>query len=258
MRPIAVMADTWSSVAEHAENLARDGYAYIPADFYYGNVLRDGDLRELRADYMNLEAEFGLGELDPYSPGNRYRSYAQLRIEPDSTDFEYGVFEPYLQTAKYNPDTGGVVREYPLISAELQGNGLLRRLLRSDIEFLRAYPRIDADPADLMVGLHLFRYLAYPDAPAYSSPNWLHKDDENVVFLHLVGLSGNIVGGDNVIAPNGKQFETVLRLTDPFDTLVVNHDKLHAVTPVGTNSRNPVAPARRDVLLVTFQVREGA
>jgi len=247
-----------SGEAEYARDLARDGYAYIPADFYYGNVFRDRALTELRADYRGLEAEFGLGELDPYSPGNRYRRYAQLRVEPDSAEFEYGRFELYKQTKQYNPQTGGVVREYPLISPELQENPLLRRLLQSDIEFLRRYPRIDADPAELMVGLHLFRYLAYPGDPAYSSPNWLHKDDENVVFIHLIGLSGNVVGGDNVIAPNAKQFETVLRLADVFDTLVINHDKLHAVTPIGTSSRNPVAPARRDILLVTFQVRGSA
>jgi hypothetical protein len=250
--------DTRSSASRYAEDLARDGYAYIPAEFYYGTVLRDRELRELRADYLQLEAEFAIGELDLYSPGNRYRRYAQLRVDSGSSEFEYGLFESYVQTPKYNADTGGIVRKYPLISPELQGNLLLRQLLQSDIEFLRAYHRIDADPAELMVGLHLFRYLAYPDDPAYSSPNWLHKDDENVVFVHLVGLSGNTVGGDNVIAPSAKQFETVLRLTDVFDTLVVNHDKLHAVTPIGTSSRNPVAPARRDILLVTFQVRESA
>ncbi|GAA3635384.1 2OG-Fe dioxygenase family protein [Kineosporia mesophila] len=245
-----------TTAAPYVDTLATQGYAHIPADHYYDTVFREHSLEGLRADYLALESEFGRGQLDPYSPGSRYRSYAQLRVDPGSADFEYGLFEQYRQTKAYNPDTGGVVREYPLISPELQENRLLRRLLRSDVEFLRAYPRVDADPSQLSVGLHLFRYLAYAGEPAYSSPNWLHKDDETVVFIHLVGLSGNVVGGDNLIAPNAKRFENVLRLTDPFDTLVVNQDKLHAVTPIGTTSRNPVAPARRDILLVTFQVRD--
>lgn len=243
-------------IVTYAEDLARDGYAYIPGHFYSDNLLQDRKLPELRADYLALESEFARGQLDPYSPGNRYRSYSQLRVKPDWSAFEYGLFESYQQTKKYNPDTGGVVREYPLISPELQSNLLLRQVLSSDIAFLRAYPRFDVDPADLMVGLHLFRYLAYVDDPAYSSPNWLHKDDEHVVFIHHVGLSGNVIGGDNLIAPNAKSFETVLRLTDALDTLVVNQDKLHAVTPVGASSRSPLAPARRDVMLVTFQLRE--
>ena len=245
-------------VTSYAGDLARDGYAFVPGRFYSDTLLRDRELPQVRADYLALESEFAHGQLDPYSAGNRYRSYAQLRIAPDWSSFEYGLFESYQQSKKYNPDTGGVVREYPLISSELQNNALLRRVLGSDIEFLRSYPRFDVEPAELMVGLHLFRYLAYADDPAYSSPNWLHKDDENVVFVHLVGLSGNAIGGDNLIAPNSKNFETVLRLTDALDTLVVNQDKLHAVTPIGTSSRNPLAPARRDIMLVTFQLREPA
>lgn len=246
-----------SSEAAYAARLARNGYAYIPSAFYFDSVLADRGRQELRSDYLRLESAFGDLTLDPYSPGNRYRGYAQLRVEKGSADFEYGLFEAYLQTEKYNADTGGVVRSYPLISDELQKNDLLAQVLRSDITFMRSYGRIAADPSELMVGLHLFRYLAYPGDPAYSSPNWLHKDDENVVFVHLVGLSGNSLGGDSVIAPDAKHFEDVLRLTDVLDTVVVNHDKLHAVTPVGASGTNPVVPARRDILLVTFQVREG-
>lgn len=242
--------------SEYAKDLELNGYAFIPSRFYFTRVLQKRDTDELRSEYLQLEAEFGNLELDPYSRGNRYRKYAQLRIDPQSTDFEYGIFEPYQQTAKYNADTGGIVREYSLIGEKLQQNRMLAEILKSDINFVRAYSRLEGDPSEFMVGLHLFRYLAYRDDPAYSSPNWLHKDDENVVFVHLVGRSGNIVGGDNVIAPDAKRFETVLSLRDTFDTLVVNHDKLHAVTPVGTNSANAVVPARRDILLVTFQTRD--
>lgn len=242
--------------APYAKALEADGYAFIPSEFYFGSVLDDRDKKELRADYLQLSAAFGDLQLDPYSTGNRYRKYAQLRVDKDSTDFEYGYFEPYLQTKKYNPDTGGVVRTYPLISDELQKNRMLSQILQSDINFLRCYDRLEADPSEMMVGLHLFRYLAYADDPAYSSPNWLHKDDENVVFVHLVETSANIVGGDNVIARDAKSFETTLRLSDTFDTLVVNHDKLHAVTPVGTRGTNTAVPSHRDIMLVTFQTRD--
>ncbi|MFI5635612.1 2OG-Fe dioxygenase family protein [Streptomyces sp. NPDC051664] len=241
--------------AAYAAELARSGYASIPSAFYFDSVLADRSRDELRSEYVQLENAFSDLTLDPYSPGNRYRRYAQLRVEKGSTDFEYGLFEPYLQTKSYNADTGGIVRSYPLISEELQKNDLLAQILRSDITCVQAYDRIEAEPSELMVGLHLFRYLAYPGNPAYSSPNWLHKDDENVVFVHLVGLSGNAIGGDSVIAPDAKHFENVLRLTDVFDTVVVNHDKLHAVTPVGASGTNTIVPSRRDILLVTFQVR---
>lgn len=248
------MSDTVDEL-KYAKDLEGKGYSVIPSGFYLGNVLRDRKTHELRSEYLQLESEFGNLELDPYAKGNRYRKYAQLRVNDSSNSFQYGIFEPYLQTKKYNPDTGGIVREYSLISDELQQNQMLSQVLQSDIQFIRYYGGIDSDPSQLMVGLHLFRYLAYADEPAYSSPNWLHKDDENVVFVHLVSKSGNIVGGDNVIAPDAKTFEAVLSLNDTFDTLVVNHDKLHAVTPIGTKNTNAVVPGRRDILLVTFQTR---
>ncbi|MFU2318744.1 2OG-Fe dioxygenase family protein [Rahnella sp. PCH160] len=64
-----------------------------------------------------------------------------------------------------------------------------------------------------------------------------------------------MLGGDNLIAPNPKNIERVLRLETLFDTLVVNHDKYHAVTPVGC--RKPGKTAVRDIILVTFQRNEG-
>jgi len=78
------------------------------------------------------------------------------------------------------------------------------------------------------------------------------------VFVHLIHASDNMLGGDNLIAPNPKNIERVLRLEALFDTLVVNHDKYHAVTPIGC--RQPGETALRDIILVTFQrtVKEAA
>jgi hypothetical protein len=84
----------------------------------------------------------------------------------------------------------------------------------------------------------------------------LHKDDENVVFVHLINCSENIIGGDNVIATDAKHMERVIRLERTFDTLVVNHNKLHAVTPVGCRGTNPNDVSTRDIILVTFQRKQ--
>ncbi|WP_234257490.1 2OG-Fe dioxygenase family protein [Pectobacterium sp. IFB5596] len=65
---------------------------------------------------------------------------------------------------------------------------------------------------------------------------WLHKDDEDIVFVHLINVSSNMLGGDSLIASHPRGIERVLRLEQLFDTLVVNHDKLHAVTPVNMRS----------------------
>lgn len=239
---------------KHINHLAAEGYAFIPGSYY--QALPDThyenkdvflfDLEQLKIAYESLT-------LDPYSPGNRWRGYAQCRRDAEGKLF-FGHFTAYKQTKKYNPDTGGIIRQYPLLPENITANRLMQAILQDDIAFVEAYERI-GPLAELTVGIHLFRYEAQCDAPAYSSPVWLHKDDEDVVFVHLINASANMLGGDNLIAPNPKNIERVLRLENLFDTLVVNHDKYHAVTPVGC--REPGETAVRDIILVTFQRTEG-
>ncbi|MFU2319230.1 3(1)-hydroxy-L-isoleucine 4-dioxygenase HilB [Rahnella sp. PCH160] len=239
---------------EHVNHLAAEGYAFIPGSYYqalpeanYEN--KDtflSDLEQLKLAYENLT-------LDPYSPGNRWRGYAQCRRNAQG-ELSFGQFTAYKQTKKYNPDTGGIIRQYPLLPKNITANRLMQAILQDDIALVEAYERIG--PLDeLTIGIHLFRYEAQCGSPAYSSPVWLHKDDEDVVFVHLIHASANMLGGDNLIAPNPKNIERVLRLETLFDTLVVNHDKYHAVTPVGC--RKPGKTAVRDIILVTFQRNEG-
>jgi hypothetical protein len=109
----------------------------------------------------------------------------------------------------------------------------------------------------MQIWVHLFRYKATVNSPAFSSPMWLHKDDEDVVFVHLIDRSKDMIGGDSLIAPDSKHIERVIKLENRFDTLVVNHQKFHAVTPVGLKENSKEKFSTRDVILVTFQQMKG-
>ncbi|MGC1497615.1 MAG: 2OG-Fe dioxygenase family protein [Sulfitobacter sp.] len=236
-------------MSEHsiATALHDGGYArYNPATF--GAAFDKAD----EAD--QIKAYFGDLALDPYSKGNRFRAYAQFKSE--GGELVFGKFEDYLQTKKYNPVTGGIIRDYPPISPDILQTETMQKLLEQDIEICRQLPGIP--PLDeMMNGIHFFRYRADVDTPAYSSPAWLHRDDETVVFLHLIDRSADLLGGDNIIATSGADIETVLSLDSFLDTLVVNQKKLHAVTPMGTPSHyKPGEFVYRDIILVTFQVRD--
>lgn len=242
---------------EYAHHLAEQGYAFIPGSYYKSlpdiNYTRQ---EQFLADLENMKlAYYGLA-LDPYSPGRRFRAYAQCRRD-EHQRLCFGHFTPYLQTAKYNPDTGGIIRSYPMLSDALINNPILHTLLHDDIRFIESYQKVGS-PDALTIGIHFFRYQATPDMPAYSSPVWLHKDDEDVVFVHLIDHSPNMLGGDSLIAGNPKCIERVLKLESLFDTLVVNHDKYHAVTPVGCRQEGESDVSTRDIILVTFQRREAA
>lgn len=191
--------------------------------------------------------------LDPYSSGNRLRAYIQVRVNGEVLTF--GKFEAYQQSLKYNPVTGGTVRDYPSIDPHILASEVFQRMLLQDIEVVRAIRGIPA-PELLMIGVHLFRYRA-GQRPAYSSPAWLHRDDENIVFVHLIDRSPELIGGDNVIAKNAREIDRVIRLEQRWDTLLVDHQCLHAVTPMAAPEWfREHEYVHRDVILVTFQSRE--
>lgn len=239
----------------YCNELSDHGYSFMPGQYYKAlpeiAEIAEGDfsihLGNLRCQYIDLR-------IDPYSPGSRYRSYAQCKMD-QASNLEFGHFIDYKQTPQYNPDTGGTIRMYPMIHQEVLENPIFLALLKDDIAFLNQYGKI-GQLDDTVMGVHLFRYLATPTAPAFSSPAWLHRDDEDVVFVHLIDSTKNMIGGDNVIATEVKNIERVIRLENAFDTLVVNHRKLHAVTPVGCRPSQEADFSTRDIILVTFQKAE--
>ncbi|WP_240618668.1 3(1)-hydroxy-L-isoleucine 4-dioxygenase HilB [Pectobacterium punjabense] len=235
---------------EYAKHLSRQGYAFIPGQHYQSIENMQFKNKELFTSELNiLKRSYQDLTLDPYSPGNRWRGYAQCQRN-EKGELLFGKFSPYKQTKAYNPDTGDIVRDYPLLPEHITGNRLLQTLLMDDFRLVEAYEHI-GPLENLTIGIHLFRYQADVDTPAYSSPVWLHKDDEDIVFVHLINVSSNMLGGDSLIASHPRGIERVLRLEQLFDTLVVNHDKLHAVTPVGARADSGVA--QRDIILITFQ-----
>ncbi|MFZ1875374.1 MAG: 2OG-Fe dioxygenase family protein [Chania sp.] len=231
-----------------AEHLKQRGYSKY-------NLHESENFQYSTEDMTQLKAQFPDMPLDTYSAGNRLRNYIQVSCQQDKIRF--GRFEPYQQTKRYNPITGGVVRDYQSISDVVLNSQLFNMIVAHDIEVVR---QLDDMPQveDLMIGVHLFRYSA-GHQPAFSSPSWLHKDDEDVVFLHLVDVSTDLIGGESIIASLPKNIDRVLRLQMPFDTLVVNHNCYHAVTPMSIPDHYPQDALRhRDIILVTFQKRPKA
>jgi hypothetical protein len=228
------------------QELSEHGWCFINGNHY--PLTQDVHLNSLREGYLSNLI------LDPYSNGNRYRAYTQCQYQ-EPEELKFGHFHAYQQTQEYNPDTGGVIREYPPINSKILSNPLFLNIIKDDIEFVKQYHHI-GHPSDLSIGIHLFRYKATRESPAYSSPIWLHRDDEDVVFVHLINKSENLIGGDNIIATDGRSIETVFRLQNPLDTFVVNHKKFHAITPIGHQDKEGFS--FRDIILVTFQLMEMA
>ncbi|MEK3812891.1 2OG-Fe dioxygenase family protein [Bacillus sp. FSL R7-0685] len=237
-----VQKELTSDISKYASFLKENGYSYIPADFYQQKTT-DAAVRELQLTYDDLKA-------DPKG-GGRYRAHSRYILAPDSDTLELDPDNGYFQSKEYNYDDGGIVRQFKKISDEFLQHPVTRHMIHSNVEMARQTDFVDWEK-EVIIGLHQVRYQVTPDAPSYSSPIWLHRDDEPLVFVHLFQLSEDAIGGDNLIAPSVKQIDKVLRLTNPLETLALGQKVFHAVTPVGTANRDG---AHRDILLVTFSNR---
>ncbi|ACY15827.1 2OG-Fe dioxygenase family protein [Haliangium ochraceum] len=230
----------WGEGGDVVGRLVRDGYLMLDAAAvaYRTGVAGLGDFC---ASYETLEA-------DP-APGNRLRRYASCRWRSDLGQLTRLADTGYAQSSANNYQDGGRVREFAPMADEDFENPLIRQLLAFDLAFVSASGLL-AQHESLSVGLHQIRYRAEGRMPSHSSPSWLHRDDEDLVFVHLFGLSADAIGGDTLIGESHRNLLAMLRLEKTLDTLIVTKKHMHAVSPVGSRTG---APAYRDILLVTFQ-----
>lgn len=220
-----------------AQLTAQQGWGHFPSRFFI-QVDRLEDLIKFQASYYRLP-------LDERG-GQRRRAYTGFTsIEGQVTETQ-----EYLQSKKYNQDLGGIVRIMAPIEHEVKNLSLFKNIISADIEIAKQMNIVNFD-AVVKIGVHVVRYLPTQDDPSYSSPPWLHQDDEPIVFIHQINKSSNAIGGDSIIAEKGQKFAHVHRLEGPLDTLcVTNTRNYHAVTPLGVSTG---VAAFRDILLVTFE-----
>lgn len=218
-----------------------NGFRFIPGSHYLQDISQE-QLLAFRQFYNAQVAE------DPYAPGVRDRGMLKIVFDPFTLALRLADTQNYFQSYGANDSDGGRVRVFPGICPSLINNKTFISILEQDAELMRVYcERLDRTSLNLSV--HFIRYKAEEGGASYSSPVWLHLDDEPLVFIHLVELTHNALGADNVISGMDNKPTNVLRLIAPFDTLVVDTMKKHAVTPLGSSA----GTAYRDVMLINLE-----
>ncbi len=97
---------------------------------------------------------------------------------------------------------------------------------------------------------HQFRIETTPDHVGRPTPEGLHRDGVDWVFVMLLRRQ-NVRDGETIIgSPDGTRVGSFL-LSDPGDAVLLDdHRILHGVTEI--HAVDPALPAWRDVLVVTF------
>ncbi|CAJ0952018.1 unnamed protein product, partial [Mesorhabditis belari] len=223
------------------------GFAHIKPDFYYSTDDSESfsNIETLQDTYSSLSRDS--------DPGNRHRAYASFQWSPLNNELIKKDSTDYFQAKEYNYIDGGKIRTFDPICPRYLKNSLLKSVVEKDIDLAKETGIIDFS-SSVEIGLHQIRYVANGTEPAFSSPLWLHRDDEPLVFVHLFSLSENAIGGDNLIAKDVKTITHLIRLQKPLETLVLTKKPYHAVTPLGSSH----GAAFRDILLVTFMNKKSS
>ncbi len=181
--------------------------------------------------------------------GVRNRAYLKLLWNRSLDKIRLANNQAYFQSAHSNVADGGKVRHFSVMDKRILELPIMKNIIHAnlkiikDFEFLKHYQ-------ELVLGLHFIQYKVDKYGASYSSPDSLHIDDEPLVFVHLLHLTPNAWGGDNLIADiNTKKITNVVRLEKPLETIILTRDYYHAVTALGARE----GQAQRDILLFTVE-----
>jgi L-isoleucine 4-hydroxylase len=134
------------------------------------------------------------------------------------------------------------------IENSILNTNIMQKLIAKDFNVATKINILNLEE-NISIGIHQIRYLVQNNTPSYSSPMWLHRDDEAVVFSHLFNITNNSIGANFLVAENSTTINQVYFLDKPLDTIVVTQKPLHAITPLGTKDG---MNGYRDIVLVTF------
>ncbi|MEU8437737.1 2OG-Fe dioxygenase family protein [Streptomyces sp. NPDC029216] len=231
---------------EAREELRTNGYSLLPAD----QIVIDAELRqhvkELAAEWENLET-------DRYLKGGsrfRERAYDRFFFVPRTGEVRLRPHRPYFQSMNANDYAGGIDRDVAPLSRTTLDNPLLTRLLRANFENFPVPEEswLD-DPWD--VQCHQFRIISTPDETGEPTPEGPHRDEVDFGAIHLMGRF-NADGGESQVYSLERDLVAEFCLTEQMDTMFWSDGRiLHAVRPI-----HPVDPSKaavRDVLIMGYK-----
>jgi hypothetical protein len=227
-------------------HLAGAGYVFVAAEAMHQGLTSAGPL----SDWGEFAASWDALDLDTYmADGGRYRRrrHAVFAATADGA-IRRQPHQAHYQTLDYNKLNGGIARWFsPITEAVGDGSSLTTIVRFCHRLFGGLAPAVRA----WHVEVHQFRIEARPGEAGQPTPEGQHRDGVDYVLVLLIGRQ-NIASGTTTIHDLEKRLLGSFTLTHPFDAALVDDARVyHGVTPV--EPLDPMLPAHRDVLVVTFR-----
>jgi hypothetical protein len=213
--------------------VARRGHALLDA----GPVGAD-----FAASFEDLALDAHMGDGGRY----RLRRHATFAVRPGEAAATRLPHRPHRQALVHNSLNGDVDRRFePILPRAEAALAPILAFCRDLADALQAAPRT------WDIEAHQFRILGQPGTPGQPTPEGVHRDGVDLVFIMLVGRR-NVAGGRTLIQDAAGRPLAELELAEPGQALVLDDHRIrHGVTPIVP--REAGLPATRDVLVVTLR-----
>jgi hypothetical protein len=223
------------------------GFAFVHAP-EMAALLEQAGLRHWRsfaASWNDLGVDMYMAD------GGRYRRrrFGVFRAAPD------GILkkphQPHYQSRDYNALNGGIERWFEPVTDAVAGHPAMTAILATCHSLFDRMTPAAVRPAAWHVEIHQFRIETWPGAAGQPTPEGMHRDGVDWVLVLMVRRE-NIASGETTIYDLRKRPLGSFTLTAPLDAAWVDDSRVYhgvtAVTPI-----DPLRPAYRDVLVVTFR-----
>lgn len=181
--------------------------------------------------------------------GGRYRRrrYASFAASADGV-FTLNAHRPHFQAKSVNHLNGGIDRWFEPILPHVLGDNLFTDLLGFAGECVH---HCAPDQARWDVEVHQFRITAMPGHAGLPTPEGLHQDGVDFVFMTLIKRV-NVAGGVTEIANDDGAVIGTLEMSQPGTSVLLNDRRTrHGVSAI--TAYDGALPAYRDMLVVTFR-----
>ena len=234
-------------LAAIAERISGDGFAFVRAPEIQA-LLETAGLR----DWDSFAASWDDLGVDAYmADGGRYRCRRFAAFRASATGIVRKPHQPHYQSRDYNPLNGGVERWFEPVTDAVARRPALNAILETCQTLFDRMTPAEVRPAAWHVELHQFRIETRPGQEGRPTPEGMHRDGVDWVLVLMVRRE-NIASGETTIYDLVRRPLGSFTLTEPLDAALVDDSRVYhgvtAVTPI-----DPIRPAYRDVLVVTFR-----
>jgi len=203
-------------------------------------------------DWRSFAASWNDLGVDRYmADGGRYRRrrFGVFRATPDGMLRK--PHQPHYQSRDYNALNGGIERWFEPVAEAVAGHPAMTVILETCHALFDRLTPTAMRPAAWHVEIHQFRIEARPGENGQPTPEGMHRDGVDWVLVLMVRRE-NIASGETTIYDLRRHPLGSFTLTAPLDAAWVDDSRVFhgvtAVTPI-----DPLLPAYRDVLVVTFR-----